>query len=1333
MPEKQKKADNTDNTIITIPQFMSANDEQMSSDTDDISKSTGNIYKLMLTISSIWFLIVIIYITQFFGWSNLFLMMPDEFGGFLAGITLPLAVIWMVIAYIDRGTNFKQEAKLLHTYINQLIYPEDGAAQTTKAMADAIREQVTELQEATKKATNETTKIKNELSKHVTDFSKLVEILQGYSGTTMNELNEGIRLMSKGLDYINDKLGTATTDIESRMERLSSAANDITGDMNSVMSSLNHQIETIQEKTSELNTLYNSNSKIVTMNTELVNNCSTKLNDNFETITNFISAQNNRLEQVSNQISSNYHDMYTELQNKSAAVEQSFSGKVKQIADYMKNLDKTSLLAAEKFDDFRSRMNKEVDTIMTRANSIAECVELQVQNLTGIAKNINKDIDKAEQNIDSKISLLQQTSETAVNELDKASENVNNKINSLHQIQINAVESAKALCNELDEHKANFSASVQTAQTAAHQLCSQIVADVSSVKSSSDGLLDCLTATENAINRQAANIKNISETLDTQNRLNTVSIEQQYKLLDTALSKIENSKDVLRQQMEELLHMANTIDDETASSMKNMEASLTENLKKSAEIADNTTALTGQLQTQAQTFELISDQTIAKVSDFGVQIKEQQGSLDTLIQNVVTRAERVASLLEAQVKAVNSATDNTTNKHNKLIELFNQQSSVLNNTAESTTQYVADMIQALDEKAEMINLLFKNQQTEFFTICDKLADNTGNISQTLKNQISLLEQGSDRVFSRMTGFEEEFSKKAELLTNTSNQTMDKLIGITDVLNRQNEEIEKSVANINTKMQAVGNEVNKYITSFNESLQAVKDGSSAAGNEIADSCSKLKDSQRSLLTDSHNVSQMIENQIKSLDGSLSKIQNQSEQISSNLNKQKDSIADVINLVSTQTRLGEASLAQQYKYLSDAATDVNNKMKEIQASFKNNTAGIFEESNKLAFEINTLSDKLIKAGEDVQKTTKQSIGDLESVSMSLSNTADGLIDTVNNTNQKVAGVISNYQTHIANFNTVTAETSSGIVEVNNMISQQNDKMIKISEDTRNLVNNFNVVLNEASNQMTKRANGAYEQIKAMSAQMKDLSLQLENSTQVTAKHIENAGAKMRANITEIAANAERISNDIRSSGEVFLKQSDVLTHTSADTLEKVNKAMEAIKNGTDTLTIKGKMWLEQSEEFTKVFEKQSEIIDTTSLKANENLRKLESKYQEVQTDTFLKDAAVLFERMETVAIDINRIFNPTTEEEIWKKYYSGDTAAFVRYLAKVMTKNQINAIRKEYEKNADFRSLVNRYVADFEMLITKAKGNERAGVLLSVISGSDVGKVYYVIAKALDKLN
>ena len=59
----------------------------------------SNLYRLMLVVTVVWFAIVLIYITQFFGWSNLFLMMPDEFGGFLAGATLPLALIWVCLLY----------------------------------------------------------------------------------------------------------------------------------------------------------------------------------------------------------------------------------------------------------------------------------------------------------------------------------------------------------------------------------------------------------------------------------------------------------------------------------------------------------------------------------------------------------------------------------------------------------------------------------------------------------------------------------------------------------------------------------------------------------------------------------------------------------------------------------------------------------------------------------------------------------------------------------------------------------------------------------------------------------------------------------------------------------------------------------------------------------------------------------------------------------------------------------------------------------------------------------------------------------------------------------
>ena len=153
--------------VTVLPQFMkeinhSSNNVEIE---ENQSWLNNNLHKLMIGVSVVWFAIVLIYITQFFGWSNLFLMMPDEFGGFLAGVTLPLAIIWVVMAYIDRGSSFKQEAKFLRAYMNQLVYPEDGAPQTAKAMADAIRSQVVELQQVSKLAHEQTSQIKDAIKK----------------------------------------------------------------------------------------------------------------------------------------------------------------------------------------------------------------------------------------------------------------------------------------------------------------------------------------------------------------------------------------------------------------------------------------------------------------------------------------------------------------------------------------------------------------------------------------------------------------------------------------------------------------------------------------------------------------------------------------------------------------------------------------------------------------------------------------------------------------------------------------------------------------------------------------------------------------------------------------------------------------------------------------------------------------------------------------------------------------------------------------------------------------------------------------------------------------
>ena len=157
------------------------------------------------------------------------------------------------------------------------------------------------------------------------------------------------------------------------------------------------------------------------------------------------------------------------------------------------------------------------------------------------------------------------------------------------------------------------------------------------------------------------------------------------------------------------------------------------------------------------------------------------------------------------------------------------------------------------------------------------------------------------------------------------------------------------------------------------------------------------------------------------------------------------------------------------------------------------------------------------------------------------------------------------------------------------------------------------------------------------------------------------------------------------------------------------------------------------FNEVVAAQIKELNDHTQKADTTLQNLQQAYQGIQIDSFLKNASGIIERMETISVDINRVFNPKDEEDLWKKFYNGDTSVFVRYLSRNMTKQQINAIRSEYEKNHDFRLLVSNYLSEFETLVERAKASEHSGVLLSVISGADIGKLYYILAKTLDKLN
>lgn len=1333
----------------------------------------NNLNKLMIWFSVLWFVIVLVYITQFFGWSNLFLMMPDEFGGFLAGVTLPLAIIWVVMAYIDRGSSFKNEAKFLRAYMNQLVYPEDGGAQTAKAMADAIRSQVIELHQATRHATEQTDAIKKELGNRVEDFSKLISTLDNYSAKTMVELTECVKTLSQNFDGIVSQAGKSTAELKEYIDGFVQSAGILESNYSHLLNTLVPHIQEMKDSADLLNNINNNSSAQMEKSCALLREFSDSAAQNALHISEVISQNTGNLEQAADRAVSACDTLYGKIDGGVSRLDDLLKSQGSYVDEQLKKMEKTISYLSGKFDEHQQKLSheldktvrksedciseqinrisdhmadlgdafeehnqslsREVDKIISRAGIAEESISVQVNELQGISDRIQENLKEINGNLDDNISGLDKKTNTILNTMGNIVQTGENSEKILLEITDKAVERLGMLSDELVSKNSALQKVSEEAVHNLRQAGQELGANSLTLREQTDAARIKLEEVGDVIRKHTNDLTEASSLVVTQSKVGETALAQQQKSISASFAKIDAFKAELKSQIDELNRTASQLSENAVDTIGALKKEIVEALDTCENMITRTQVVNDNLIQQSGRFENSAEAALGKVVQMDGILTGKTKMLDEISQLVEKRGDTVAGLLEKQIVNINAATLKSDSKFKEINELFDRQAVIIGSAVDNAAAYVGNVIQVLDEKAENINLIFKQQENEFTGICDRLAENTTSMGNTLKKQVSVIEQNADKVFARMTLLEEDVNNRVESVASSTAKAIDRLSEVNKSIASQNNDVSKFIKEITDKMNMISASFRENFQAFNNTVSDITNQSDSFTNTVVDNCSKIKNANKDMALESKNLNAILEEQYKSVDQALGKIVSQSELVRENFDHQKDSLADVANILATQSRLGEASLAQQYKYLSDAATEVSNKLSEINAKFKGNTDDIFESAAKLSYEFNVLGDRLIKVNDDINKSSKNTIKNIEQVNMSLSQSVDDLAAGVNASTAKLNGVMKDYDKHIADFNTITAEASTGVFEINNLIGEQSDKMIKISEDTKQLVECFNTVLNDTSIQLSNRANMAFEKVKGLGENLKLLSTQIEEETKISSMHLEKSGSILRSSISEIAANAERISNDIRSSGEVFLKQSGVLVAATDDTVKKVTDVMGILDASAEKFTTHGDEMIKKSINFNEVINKQLKTLLDTTQKTDSKLTDMEKRYENITVDSFLKDASNIIEQLETISVDINRIFNPSTEEELWKKYYNGDTAAFVRHLAKTMTKQQVLSIRGKFEKDLDFRNLVTHYLAEFETLITRARNNERSGILLSVISGADIGKVYYILAKSLDKIN
>ncbi len=566
------------------------------------------------------------------------------------------------------------------------------------------------------------------------------------------------------------------------------------------------------------------------------------------------------------------------------------------------------------------------------------------------------------------------------------------------------------------------------------------------------------------------------------------------------------------------------------------------------------------------------------------------------------------------------------------------------------------------------------------------------INDALKKQIqeiaataSHISLQNDLLKKELSTKAEDFEKISSAIERCFSENLLKLNENTQSLLDEYKKAAETSENFSSKVEelkqgalSLTNELNPLINETIATADHLKNVVNESKEYIAKHAADMSDFATSNQTNLEKMTQNLEEKATKLEKIFLQTADNCEEIYKRLD---GGISHVENSLKTHKQLAE----EQYALLDKNSTYLDNKLGEYGKLISLEVEAMVERSSTLDMNVESQLKTLGEAGKKIAEI-------IDNANNSLEQKSEKATKRIENVAQKL-------EIEFSKLNDFIVKTETKNDEIKNTAEKITGKIGDLSMDLGLKVDDLKI-----------RAVEAIDKFNEVSGVVQKNTLELSESANI----IVNKGKE----------------------GSVALKKQHESILSALENFEEIkNKIMQIEQNIITTSANAGESFKQYQQQVTglgSVINEQISQLDNHKVRSERHLAELKQQYDSFSMANFMNESSELVTKLENLSVDINRFFNTDEEDDLWKKFYGGDHAVFVRNIVKKLNRKQIVKIRDEYEKNADFRVLADKYIADFESLLTAAQNAERSEVVLAMISGADIGKVYYVIARAIDRL-
>ena len=224
-----------------------------------------------------------------------------------------------------------------------------------------------------------------------------------------------------------------------------------------------------------------------------------------------------------------------------------------------------------------------------------------------------------------------------------------------------------------------------------------------------------------------------------------------------------------------------------------------------------------------------------------------------------------------------------------------------------------------------------------------------------------------------------------------------------------------------------------------------------------------------------------------------------------------------------------------------------------------------------------------------------------------------------------------------------------------------------------------------------------------------------------NLEKVLSVFRAHGDLLEQEVERTTNKLVAVENALKKQATEAFQLADKAVQKVDES--ALIIGTTRDTLKGAM---------DEFKAEAGAVTRQIEKAGDRMVHAPVVHQ-IRTDDLLEEANTILNRLQEYSIDMAHLFTPKTEETLWERFYAGDKTIFMRHIKSELSASKYRKLKDLYKTSPEFKDSVDKYMGAFEQITQTLEKGDESKLFMSIVIGSDVGRLYMVLADILKGKN